>query len=139
MQAIAPEDMQTIFDRYAAAWAARDPKRIAALHTPDTTFWLRLGRPPVTGRDQVRAAFAELLVQWPEFALETYRVHIGPDHWVLDWALTSVLTDPDGTRRPVRFDCADIVVVDASGLVERKDTFVDFVQIQEALTPSGAA
>jgi uncharacterized protein (TIGR02246 family) len=131
---IAPQDMQMIFDRYAAAWKARDPDGIAALHTPDTMFWLRLDRPPVTGRGQVRAAFAELFEQWPEFDFDTYGVRMGPDHWVLDWALTCVLTDADGIRHPARFDCVDIVVIDASGLVERKDTFVDFLQLQQALT-----
>lgn len=137
--AIAPQHMQTIFDRYSAAWTARDPDRIAALHTPETVFRLRLDQPPVTGREQVRATFAALFEQWPEFGFATDRVHLGPHHWVLDWTLTSVLTDPDGTRRSVRFDCADIVVVDSEGLVERKDTFVDFLQVQHALTPTAAA
>jgi len=136
---VAPQDMQTIFDRYAAAWTARDPDQIVALHTPDTMFWLRLDQPPVTGRDQVRAAFAELFEQWPEFGFATHRLHLGPGHWVLDWALTSVLTEPDGTRRPVSFDCVDLVVVDPNGLVQRKDTFVDFLQAQQALTPTAAA
>lgn|SRR5262245_16746898 len=127
-------DLRGIFEVYAAAWAERDPARIAALHTVDTTFWLRLDRDPVIGREQVQAAFAELFEQWPEFGLDVHRVHLGSDHWVLDWAISSVLTDPDGSRRAVRFDCLDVVVLADDGLVQRKDTFVDYLQVQRALT-----
>jgi hypothetical protein len=63
-------------------------------------------------------------------------VLVGTHHWVLDWTLTAVLTDPDGTRRPVRVDCLDIVTVDPAGLVPRKDTFPDFPQALKALTPT---
>ena len=48
----------------------------------------------------------------------------GEDHWVLDWALIS---------GDIRFDCLDVVVVSPDGLVARKDTFVDMVQMQAAL------
>jgi hypothetical protein len=48
----------------------------------------------------------------------------GEDHWILDWALIS---------GEVRFDCLDIVNVSPDGLVTRKDTFVDAVQLQAAL------
>jgi hypothetical protein len=60
-------------------------------------------------------------------------VFTGPDHWVLDWALTAELTRGDGTAIPIRFDCIDVVTVNADGLVARKDTFVDHVQAQQAL------
>jgi uncharacterized protein (TIGR02246 family) len=134
-----PSQLQAIFDRYLAAWAARDPDRIAALHTVDTTFRLRLDRPPVSGRAAVRTAFAELFEQWPEFGLELHRLRFGPDHWVMDWAATAVLTNHDGTPRGVRFDCVDFVIVAADGLVSSKDTFVDFAQVQSALAPTAEA
>jgi uncharacterized protein (TIGR02246 family) len=127
-----------IFDRYAAAWRARDPDAIVALHTPDTTFRLRLDRAPAIGREQVRSAFAEMFEQWPQFGFEVYRVLLGIDHWVLDWALTAVLRNADGTGRDVKFDCVDIVTLDPSGAVRRKDTFVDFAQVQTALAPEAA-
>ena len=65
----------------------------------------------------------------PEFGFETYRVIYGPAHWVLDWALTSVLAGGE----PIRFDCLDIVTLTRAGLVDRKDTFVDMVQLNAAL------
>jgi uncharacterized protein (TIGR02246 family) len=132
MSTVVPE-VRALFDRYAEAWAARDPDAIIALHAPETQLWLHSGAAPVHGRDEVRDAFAGLFRQWPEFGFHVYRVLVGEKHWVLDWALTAVLTGPHGSRRPVRFDCVDIVTVDASGLVVRKDTFVDYPQVTAAL------
>jgi uncharacterized protein (TIGR02246 family) len=127
-------NIRVLFDRYAEAWATCDPDAIVELHSPDTTFWLRSGGQPVRGRDAVSAAFAGVFAQWPEFGFDVHRVLIGPDHWILDWALTAVLTGVDGTPRPVRLDCIDVVTIDADGLVTRKDTFVDYLQLQNALT-----
>ncbi len=118
-------DLEKISDRYFAAWADRDPAAIAALHTHHTRFWTHLGGEPVVGRESVHAAFAELFTAFPDFSFETYRVFYGADHWVLDWALMS---------GDIRFDCLDVVVVSPDGLVARKDTFVDMVQMQVALT-----
>ena len=82
----------------------------------------------VVGRDAVRATFAEIFENFPDFSFETYRVLYGDDHWVLDWALIS---------GDIRFDCLDVVVVSPDGLIARKDTFIDTFQLQatfEAVT-----
>ena len=120
---ITTQDIQAISERYFAAWAARDPEAIVALHTDDTQFWTHLGTGPVQGREAVRAAFAEIFEQFPDLTWETYRVLYGEDHWILDWALIS---------GDIRFDCLDVVNVSPDGLVARKDTFVDSVQLQAA-------
>jgi ketosteroid isomerase-like protein len=121
---ITEQDLKAISERYFTAWAARDPDAIVALHTVDTRFWTHLGAPPVHGRDAVRAAFAEIFEQFPDLTWETYRVLYGEDHWILDWALIS---------GDIRFDCLDVVNVAPDGLVSRKDTFVDAMQLQAAL------
>lgn len=121
---ITQQDLKAISERYFAAWAARDPDAIVALHTEDTRFWMHMGGEPVVGRDAVRATFAEIFEQFPELTWETYRVLHGEDHWILDWALIS---------GDIRFDCLDVVNVAPDGLVVRKDTFVDSVQLQAAL------
>jgi ketosteroid isomerase-like protein len=117
-------DLRAISERYFAAWADRDPEAIVALHTDDTRFWTHLGAGPVVGRAAVRDTFAELFDRFPEFSFETYRVLYGETHWVLDWALIS---------GDIRFDCLDVVMVSPDGLVARKDTFVDAVQLQAAM------
>jgi hypothetical protein len=116
--------LKAISERYFAAWAAHDPDAIVALHTEDTQFWTHLGAAPVQGRDAVRAAFAEIFEQFPNLTWQTYRVLYGEDHWILDWALIS---------GDIRFDCLDVVNVSPDGLVARKDTFVDAMQLQTAL------
>jgi uncharacterized protein (TIGR02246 family) len=129
-------NLERISERYFAAWEARDPNAIAALHTEDSQFWSHLGAEPVTGREAVRATFAELFDRFPEFGFETYRVLYGPDFWVLDWALTF---KPEGSEGTARFDCLDVVNVSADGLIARKDTFVDMVQLQAALPDANVA
>jgi uncharacterized protein (TIGR02246 family) len=132
----APLDPQAISARYFAAWEANDPEAIVALHTDDTRFWSHLGTEPVTGREAVRATFAELFERFPEFAFETYRVLYGADFWVLDWAL---VFRPAGAAETRRFDCLDVVNLSPEGLVARKDTFVDMVQLQAALAQQPVA
>ena len=129
-------DLKQISERYFAAWEANDPDAIAALHTDDTQFWSHLGTGPVKGREAVRATFAELFERFPEFGFETYRVLYGPDFWVLDWAL---IFRPEGAGETSRFDCLDVVNVSPDGLVARKDTFVDMVQLQAALPDADVA
>ena len=118
------QDLKAISERYFAAWAAHDPDAIVALHTEDSQFWTHVGAEPVQGRQAVRAAFAEIFAQFPNLTWETYRVLYGEDHWILDWALIS---------GDIRFDCLDVVNVSPDGLVARKDTFIDAMQLQAAL------
>jgi len=126
------DTVKAISDRYFAAWEARDPDAIVALHTEDTTFWSHAGQEPAEGRAAVRQAFTEIFERFPGFGFETYRLLLGDRHWVLDWALTATLEE-DGKERPIRFDCMDLVELSDDGLVRRKDTFVDMVQLQTAL------
>ncbi|HKH52802.1 MAG TPA: nuclear transport factor 2 family protein [Mycobacterium sp.] len=121
---IVVQDMKSISERYFAAWEARDPDAIVALHTEDTRFWTHMGGEPIVGRDAVRATFAGIFEQFPQFSFETYRVLYGDDHWILDWALIS---------GDIRFDCLDVVNVSPDGLVARKDTFIDSAQLQATM------
>jgi uncharacterized protein (TIGR02246 family) len=131
-----PLDLEAISGRYFAAWEARDPDAIVALHTEDTLFWSHAGQEPARGREAVRATFAEIFDRFPEFSYEVHRVLFGANFWVLDWALTFL---PDGARERARFDCVDVVEVSPDGLVARKGTFVDMVQLQAALAPAAVA
>jgi len=121
-------DLEPIATRYFAAWERRDPDAIVALHTEDTRFWAHTGGEAVVGRTAVRAAFAELFDQLPDFGFEVYRVLYGPDFWILDWALTATIGG-----EPIRFDALDVVNLAPDGLVQRKDTFIDSAQMDAAL------
>ena len=71
MSQVTARGLKAISERYFAAWAARDPDAIVALHTDDTQFWTHIGGGPVVGREAVHAAFAELFQRVPEFSFET--------------------------------------------------------------------
>lgn len=131
--ATSPLAVRALYDRYAATFATHDVEAIAGLHSTDTQFWLHLDNEPARGRAAVAQAFAGFFQQWPNLGFEVYRVLTGSHHWILDWALTAELPGNDGTPVPVRFDCIDVVVVDEAGLVSRKDTFVDYIQVQNAI------
>jgi uncharacterized protein (TIGR02246 family) len=133
---ISTPDTQAVQQRYFAAWEARDPDAIAALHTEDTVFWSRLGSEPVRGRDAVRQTFAELFERFPQLSFETNRLLFGPDFWVFDWVLKFV---PEGAADAVGFDAVDVVQLSPEGLVARKDTFVDLVQAQAAVGTTAVA
>lgn len=115
-------DLEATAERYRSAWAARDPDRIAALHTAETVFHLHTGAGPIHGRGTVRDAFAGLLARFPGFTIDARRTLLGDRHWVLDWTLAA-----DGG---IRVDCLDVVTVAPDGLVARKDTYLDAAQFQ---------
>jgi len=110
-------DVQHLADVYFAAWEANDPDRIAALHSRDTQFQVHTaGTEPVIGRDHVRQAFADVFAQFPGYGFATNRLLIGARHWILDWTLLSDIGE---------MGCLDVVTLDADGLVQRKDTYIE--------------
>lgn len=111
-------DLERITGEYFAAWTARDPDRIIALHTSDTRFQIHAGGEAVHGSAAVRDTFASLFEQWPSFAFEAHRVLLGERHWVLDWTLL----EP-------RMSLLDVVELSPEGLVSRKDTYVNPVDL----------
>ncbi len=104
-------DVERPSGEYLAAWADRDPARIAALHTPGTRFELHRGDgPAVVGRAAGRTAFERIFARWPPFTFETHRLLLGDGHRVLGWTLVAspagkavrvpaqVILTPTGTR-----------------------------------------
>ncbi|MCF3118661.1 nuclear transport factor 2 family protein [Streptomyces luteocolor] len=123
-----------LFERYHACWEARDPDRIAELHTPDSVFHLHAGQEPVRGRDSVRDAAAGMFVLVPDLAFTRVSLRTGEDFWVVQWQLSG--TSASGPQFAV--DLLDYVLVEG-GLVKEKHAYVDGAAMQEALTPAGGA
>lgn len=119
----------SIAERYAAAWIARDPKAIVALHTPDSTFQSHGRGVLVKGQAALLKEFAEVFALYPNFGVEVHRLLLGEKHWTLDWDLT--FQHPG--KEPKRFNALDVVEVDGAGLVTRKDTYFDFAQVKAAV------
>jgi hypothetical protein len=130
--------LQQVFDRYHAAWEAKDPDAIAALHTEDSTFALRSGGTRVQGRGTLRQHFAGIFAEFPGYRSEVRRLLLGDGHWVLEWTMVVDLPDAAGGGTfTARIDLVDVVDVDAAGLVTRKDVWVDGVQQAAAYRRAG--
>ncbi len=121
-------NLAAIAQRYAAAWIARDPEAIVALHTPDSTFQAHGRTGEVKGKAALQKEFAGVFELYPDFGVEVRRLLLGDKHWTLDWDLTFRLPD----KGPRKFHALDVVEVDDAGLVKRKDTFFDFAQVKAA-------
>jgi hypothetical protein len=126
-----------VFDRYHAAWEAKDADAIAALHTEDSTFALRSGGARVQGRAALRQHFAQIFLEFPGYRAEVDRLLLGDGHWVLEWAMVVELPAADGGTFTARIDLVDVVDVDEAGLVTRKDVWVDGVQQAAAYRRAG--
>ena len=135
-----PADLKEAAHRYGAAWASRDPERIAALHTPDTEFRLFVsGVPTAEGRDAVEAAFGSLLASNPTYASTVDRMRFGRDFVVIEYRIRM---DPETTVRLGRHafaptgasyevDAVDLIEF-RDGLVSLKHTFLDVEAMRDA-------
>ena len=121
--------MDDLFQRYADAWGRRDPDAIVALHTEDTQFHAHVGQEPARGKAAVRQAFADLLAQFPDLALEQVSLIIGSDFWVVEWKMSGSVA---ATGVSFDVDLLDRITVEA-GLVKTKDSYLDAVSMQSQL------
>lgn len=121
-------DLALISERYFAAWTAHDVDAIVALHTPGGSFQAHGRGDAVHGSAALHAAFTEAFSRYPGFDFVAHRVLFGDQHWTLDWTLT--FEPPGRERRGIH--CLDVVEVADNGLISRKDTFFDFVQLKAA-------
>ncbi|MFI1363302.1 nuclear transport factor 2 family protein [Streptomyces griseochromogenes] len=117
-----------LFERYHACWKARDPDRIAELHTVDSVFHLHSGQAPVRGRTAIRESVAGMFALVPDLAFEFVSLRTGEDFWVVQWKLTG--TSASGAV--VGVDLVDYVVVE-NGAVKERHSYVDGVAMQAAL------
>lgn len=117
MPSAVTHDVPRLTHEYLAG-EARDPDRIAALHSPLTRFEFHGdAAAPALGRAAARRSPAKILDRFPGVSFEVERVLLGTDHWVLDWTLVA---HPDGPE--VRVALLDLVTLDPDWLIARKDT-----------------
>ncbi|WP_438485197.1 nuclear transport factor 2 family protein [Streptomyces sp. S186] len=125
-----------LFERYHACWEARDPDRIAELHTADSVFHLHSGQAPARGRAAVREAAAGMFALVPDLAFAFVSLRTGEDFWAVQFKLTGT----SAAGAPFEVDLADFVLVE-DGAVKEKHSYVDGVAMQAALAspePAGA-
>ncbi|MEU2032461.1 nuclear transport factor 2 family protein [Nocardia amamiensis] len=120
-----------LFERYHACWVARDPDRIAELHTADSVLHLHSGQEPARGPAAIREFAAAMLALAPDLTFHLVSLRVGEDFWVVQWRLTGTAA----TGNPVDVDLADYVLVE-DGAVKAKHSYVDGVAMQAALAAS---
>ena len=121
--------MEDLIQRYTDAWASRDPDKIVALHTENTTFHAHIGQDAARGKDAVRQAFADLFAQFPDLTFAPVAQRIGHDFWVAEWRMSGTLS---GTDTGFEVDLVDVVTVE-DGLVRSKDSYIDAVSMQSQI------
>jgi steroid delta-isomerase-like uncharacterized protein len=121
--------VEDLIQRYTDAWGSRDPDKIVALHTENTTFHAHIGQEAARGKDAVRQAFADLFAQFPDLTFDPVSQRIGYDFWVAEWRMSGTLAGTD-----VRFevDLVDVLTVE-DGLVRSKDSYIDAVSMRAQL------
>ncbi|MFE4668814.1 nuclear transport factor 2 family protein [Streptomyces sp. NPDC056716] len=128
-------ETRRFFDRYHAQWEARDPDRIAALHTEDSLFHLHLDQPPARGRAAIRAAAADTFALIPDLTFTLISLRTGADFWVTQFKLTGTAV---ATGALMDVDLADFVLVQ-DGAVQEKHSYVDGLAMLAALPVPAAA
>lgn len=133
-----PATIQQRVADYAAAWGGRDPDRIAALHTTDTVFDLRIaGETPQVGRQAVRERFGRILRDNPGYASTVIEVGFGPDFVVIEYRINMAPPAPFVLGRvrytpstaPYAVPAIDVIRF-REGLVAEKVTFLDIDTIR---------
>lgn len=142
--------IQQLVGAYAAAWGSRDAARIAALHTVDTVFDLRVdGETPALGRDAAQARFAGILRDNPGYTSTVGKVGFGPDFVVIEY---TIAMDPPApfqlgqmryvpTGTPYSVPAIDVIHF-RDGLVSEKVTYLDTDTVRARsrdVTPVAAA
>ncbi|MGE7435291.1 nuclear transport factor 2 family protein [Kitasatospora sp. NPDC001175] len=119
-----------LFERYHACWEARDPDRIAELHTVDSVFHLHSDQTPARGRAAIREAVAGTFELVPDLTFELVSLRVGEDFWVVQFKLTG----KSASGSAVDVDLADFVLVE-NGAVKEKHSYVDGMAMQAAIGP----
>src|ERR1700704_168718 len=119
---------------YTDAWGSRDPDKIVALHTDNTTFHAHAGQEAARGKHAVRQAFADLLAQFPDLAFAPVSQRVGQDFWVAEWRMTGTLA---GSHTAFGVGLGDVNPGE-DGFVKSKDSHIDAVSMQAQLGLVGA-
>ena len=128
-------DLETLIDRYNAAWNAHDVDAIMAMHAPDMVFENHTAGERAEG-EAVREHVAAIFDSWPDITFETRRLYVRDDLIVQEWTASATHSRSmrrgdlvaEASGKAVRWDGMDIIPV-RDGLITRKDVYSDSVSI----------
>jgi hypothetical protein len=117
MTTTAVPPLEALIDDYSAAWASRDPDRIAAFHAEDGIFELHSGAAgPIESRAAIRDTFAGFLTQYPDLEFVEQELHAAEWGWAVRWRMSA---------GSISIDAVDVITV-SDGLIAAKHTYLDW-------------
>ncbi len=132
--------LQSLIDRYNAAWGEHDVEAIVALHTEDSVFENHTTGDLNVGREQIARAIAGIFGVFPDLSFETRRQYVREDLVVQEWTASGTHLGPmtrsgvevEPTGRRVEYRGLDVIPF-RDGLVARKDVYSDGVTLLRQL------
>jgi ketosteroid isomerase-like protein len=110
-------EIETLLERYDAAWNDQDVDAICAMHAPGMVFENHTAGTRAEG-DEVNGHIAAIFENWPDMRFRGRKLQVRDGLAVSEWTATA--TRPDGER--IEWDGVDIFEFEA-GLVKRKGVY----------------
>ncbi len=110
-------DVESLIERYNAAWNAHDVDAIVSMHAPGFVFHNYTAGERAEG-DEARDHIAAIFQNWPDISFRGRRIYVRDDLVVNEWTATG--TRPDGVR--IEWDGVDVFPIE-NGLIKRKDVY----------------
>ena len=111
------DDIETLLQRYDAAWNDQDLDTIVAYHAPGMVFENHTAGTRAEG-DEVRDHIAKIFENWPDMRFCGRKLQVGHALAVSEW--TASATKPDGQK--IEWDGVDIFEFE-DGLIKRKGVY----------------
>jgi ketosteroid isomerase-like protein len=113
-----PAEVESLIERYNAAWNAQDLDEIHSLHADAIVFHNHTAGEAVEGAGAVREHIASIFSNWPDLTFSGRRLYTREDFAASEW--TAAATAPDGRR--LEWDGVDLFPIE-EGLIARKDVY----------------
>jgi ketosteroid isomerase-like protein len=110
-------EIESLLERYDAAWNAQDLDTIIELHAPGMVFENHTAGTHAEG-DEVRGHIGRIFENWPDMRFRGRKLQVRDGLAVSEW--TASATKPDGSK--IEWDGVDIFEFE-DGLIRRKGVY----------------
>lgn len=124
-------DYEGFVEKFRAAWAAKDPKQLAAIFAPGA----KVKQPPVRApfaAEQVEEYFTQVFLVMPDMRLEPTSWAARHDTVFIEWTITT----PAPTGESLSWSGVDRFHLRDDGFVVDEAVYFDSLPLWEALDPS---
>lgn len=134
-------ELKKLAENFQRAWDNRDMDALVRLYAEDATMFTPGAQEPMQGREAIKENEEALLRAMPDSSLEFTLALISEDHIVFEFVargtFTGPLASPEGdippTGKSLEIKVAEIVRVNADGLIEEDRTYYDTMEFMSQL------